>query len=191
MFHFVRFLSSQGWGGDMPHKRAALVISVVASGCVLLAGCGGSSSSSNSGGSAAGPMKKVTNDSSAPGGGASGTGARLTGNFCTDFKNIGQRVRIPASAQSDPGTLQRHGAQYLTQAAAYFQGLAAEAPPQAGKELRVLAADYQAIARSIHGSNISSLSRIEKQMESLASGGATGDAFRQLVTYVTTRCLSA
>src|SRR5262245_29288209 len=127
-------------GGDMPHNRAALVIGVVASVCVLLAGCGGSSSCSNSWGSAPGPMKKVTNDTSTSGGGPSGTGARLTGNFCTDFKNIGQSVKIPASAQSDPSALQRHGAQYLTQAATYFRGLAAEAPPQAGKELRVLAA---------------------------------------------------
>jgi hypothetical protein len=171
----------------MPHKRAALVISVVAGGCVLLAGCGGGSGgSNNSGGLAAGPMKSASNDAA-----TSGTGVRLTGNFCTDFKNIGQSVRIPASAHGDMKTLQQHGAQYLTQAATFFTGLAAEAPPQAGKELHVIAGDYQAIARSIYRSNISSLSKIEKQMESLTSSGTTGDAFRQLVTYVTINCMSA
>jgi hypothetical protein len=168
-----------------------LVIGVVASGCVLLAGCGGGSSSANSsGGSAAGPTKAASNDAATSGGGTSGTGVRLTGNFCTDFKNIGQSIKIPAGAHGSASSLQRHGVQYLTQAATYFNGLAAEAPQQAGKELRVIAGDYQAIARSIYRSDISSLSKIEKQMESLTSNGATGDGFRQLVTYVTTKCMS-
>ena len=172
----------------MPRKRAMLVIGVVASGCVLLAGCGGGSGSANSPGGS-GPAKTASNDAETSSGGTSGAGVRLNGNFCTDFKNIGQSMRIPAGHGS-ARSLQQHGAQYLTQAATYFTGLAAEAPQQAGKELRVIAGDYQAIARSIYRSDISSLSKIEKQMESLTSNGATGDGFRQLVTYVTTTCMS-
>jgi hypothetical protein len=175
----------------MPRKRAALVVGVVASGCVLLAGCGGGSSSANSSGGSAAGTKTASNDAATSGGRTSGTGVRLTGNFCTDFKNIGQSVKIPAGAHDSATTLQQHGVQYLTQAATYFTGLAAEAPQQAGKELRVIAGDYQAIARSIYRSNINSLSKIEKQMEALTSNGATGDGFRQLVTYVTTQCMSA
>jgi hypothetical protein len=135
-------------------------------------------------------MNTASKDAATSGGRTSGTGVRLTGNFCTDFKNIGQSVRIPAGAHDSATTLQQHGVQYLTQAATYFTGLAAEAPQQAGKELRIIAEDYQAIARSIYRSNINSLSKIEKQMESLTSNGATGDGFRQLVTYVTTTCMS-
>src|SRR5215468_2326133 len=105
----------------MPHKWAALVISVAASGCVLLAGCGGGSGGSDtSGGSAAGPMKRLSNDAS-----TSGTGVKLTGDFCTDFKNMGQSVRVPAGVQSDLNTLRQHGVKYLNQAATYFSGLAA------------------------------------------------------------------
>jgi hypothetical protein len=167
------------------------MIGVVASGCVLLVGCGGGSSSANSsGGSAAGPMKTASNDAATSGSGTSGAGVRLTGNFCTDFKNIGKSIKLPAAAQSDLSTLQKHVVGYLAQAATYFEGLAAEAPPQAKNELRLIAKDYQALAGSVYKGNIGSLSKIEKRMESLTSNGASGDAFRQLVTSVTTKCMS-
>ena len=165
----------------MPHKRAALVIIVVASGCVLLAGCGGGSGSP--GGSAAGPVKTAPSNPST-------SGPKLTGNFCTDFKNIGQSVKLPA-AKGSPSTLQQQGVQYLAHAATYFNGLAQEAPVQAGKELRLIAGDYQAIAESVYRNDMDSLSKIEKQMQSLTSNGAAGDAFRQMVTYVTTKCMSS
>jgi hypothetical protein len=171
----------------MAHKRAALVISVVASGCVLLVGCGGSNGSNNSGSSAAGPMKKATNDSSTSAGSTSGTGVRLTGDFCSDFKNIGQNVKIPGDAQGSLSTLQKQVVNYLVRSATYFTGLADEAPAQAENEFRLIAKDYQAIAESVYQGNIGSLSKIEKQMESLASG----DAFRQMVSSVTTKCMSA
>lgn len=165
----------------MPHKRAALVITVVASGCVLLAGCGGGSGTP--GGSAAGSLKTASSDPST-------SGPKLTGNFCIDFKNIGQSVKLPADKGS-LSSMQQQGVQYLVHAATYFNGLAQEAPAQAGKELRLIAGDYQAIAESVYRSNMGSLSKIEKQMESLTSNGAAGDAFRQMVTYVTTKCMSS
>ncbi len=171
-------------------RAAALVISVVAGTCVLLSGCGGSSSSSGgspanstNGSAAGGPMMPV--------GGTSGTGVKLTGHFCTDFKNIGQNIKVPANATGSLTNLKQHGVQYLDQAAAYFNKLAAEAPPQAGKELRVIASDYQAMAASISSGNIGSLSKIEQRMVSLTTKGAAGSAFRQLIAYMVTKCMAA
>jgi len=176
----------------MPHKRA-LVIGVVASGCVLLAGCGGaSSSSSNSGSPAAGPMRTASGGSAAqPADGTSSTVGKLTGNFCTDFKNIGQNVKLPGDATGSPAALKQRGVKFLNQAAAYFNGLASEAPSQPGKELHIIAGEYQTLAGSIASGDISSLAKTEAQMVSLTTKGAAGSAFHKLMTYVTIDCMSA
>jgi hypothetical protein len=176
----------------MPAQRraAALVISVVAGSCVLLSGCGGGSSSS--GGSPA----NSTNGSASGGtmqrlGSTSGTHVKLTGHFCTDFKNIGQNIKVPTDATGSLTALKQHGVQYLDQAAAYFNKVAAEAPPQAGKELRVIASDYQAMAASISSGNVGSLAKIEQRMVSLTTKGTAGNAFRQLIAYMVTNCTAA
>ena len=174
------------------HRAAAFIISVMAGTCVLLAGCAGRSSSpsgtpanSQNGQASADPAVSPGGNS---GGSTSGSGAKLTGNFCIDFKNIGTNIKVPANATGSLTDLKQHGVQYLDQAAAYFSNLAAEAPPQAGKELRIIASDYQAMAASISSGNIGSLGRIEQRMVSLTTNGAAGNAFRQLINYMVTKC---
>ena len=174
----------------MPAPKLGALAAAVASACVLLAGCGGGSGNpagspadSTSPKAAAGPMQTT--------GGTSGTGTKLTGKFCTDFKNIGKAVKIPANATGNLTSLKQDGVPYLGQVAAYFNGLAAEAPPQPAKELRLLASEYQTIARSISSGNVSSLAKAEQQMVSLTTKGAAGDAFHHLIAYMLTNCMSA
>jgi hypothetical protein len=148
--------------------------------CAALAGCGGGSGGSPGASSSTGP--------SSPAGTSSASAGKLTGNFCTDFNNIGTNIQMPADAQGSLSALQRNGAPYLEKVASYFNGLAAEASPQAGQELRILASDYHAMAASISGGNIQSLTKLEQQIVSLTTKGASGSAFRQLLTYVATKC---
>src|SRR5215469_1505101 len=93
-------------------RAAAFVISVMAGTCVLLAGCGGSSSSSGgqpaNGQASASPTVSPGGNS---GGGTTGSGAKLTGNFCTDFKNIGQNIKVPPNATGSLTDLKQHGVQ--------------------------------------------------------------------------------
>ena len=163
----------------MPHKRAALVITVVASGCVLLAGCGGGSGSP--GGSAAGPVKTAPSNPST-------SGPKLTGNFCTDFKNIGTNMPIPAADSGSLATMEQHDGRYLNQVADYYSRLAAEAPPQVGLEVQSIASAYQDLASSIETGSTHSLSQIEQRIGSLTSSGAAGQALKKLVMYMTTKC---
>jgi len=170
----------------MPAPRvAALLITAVAGTCVTLAGCGGGASSSSSGSlPTAVPTAVVTSVPPAP----LSSVLKLTGNFCADFRNLGRNISVPANAQGSLSAFKKHGTVYLNQVAAYFNGLAAEAPPQAGKELRIIAADYTAMASSIASGNLASLSKIERQMASFASTGTSGAAFRQLVDYMVRNC---
>jgi hypothetical protein len=151
--------------------------------CAALAGCGGGSGSAANSTNAA-----PSTGSSSPAGHAAASGGKLTGNFCTDFNNIGTNIQIPANAQGSLSALRQHGAPYLAKVASYFDGLAAEASPQAGQELRVLASDYRAIAQSISSGSAQSLSKLEGEIVALTTKGATGSAFRQLLTYVATKC---
>ncbi len=170
------------------HRAAALVISVVAGTCVLLAGCGSSSSrpaDSTGPKASAGPMIPV---GSTPASGTSGTGTKLTGNFCTDFKNFGQDVKVPSDVTSSLAAMREHGARYLDQAEAYFKGLAAEAPPQVATELRVIASDYQAMAASISTGNAAALTKTEQKMASLTTKGPSATAFRKLVLDLISKC---
>jgi hypothetical protein len=173
-------------------RRAAFVISVVAGACVMLAGCSSSSSSGSisSGTPASGgvnvPAPVDTSPASAP-----PASSKLTGKFCTDFRSVGEHVKLPANATGSLSALQRHGVPDLNKVAAYFDGLAAEAPPQAGQELRVIAADYKALAASIASGNATSLSKAASQMENVTTNGSSGNAFRQLISYMVTKCLAA
>jgi hypothetical protein len=72
--------------------------------------------------------------------------------------------------------------------AAYYGRLAAEAPPPAGKEIRLIASAYQQLAGSIASAGTGSISKIEQQITSLTTSGAAGNALKQLVVYVTTKC---
>jgi len=170
------------------HRAAALVISVVAGTCVLLAGCGSSSSrpaDSTGPKASAGPMIPA---GSTPASGTSGTGTKLTGNFCTDFKNFGQDVKVPSDVTSSLAAMREHGARYLDQAEAYFKGLAAEAPPQVATELRVIASDYQGMAASISTGNAAALTKTEQKMASLTTKGPSATAFRKLVLDLISKC---
>jgi hypothetical protein len=173
------------------HRWAALTVAVVAGGCMTLAGCGGSSGGPGNSGATSPSAAATTASPAGTSSGTSGGGAKLSGNFCTDFKNIGQNIKVPASATGSLTALEHNGVRYLDQAAAYFNGLAGEAPPQAGKELRIIASDYHVMAASISSGNYGSLPKIEQQMVSLTTKGAAGTAFRNLITYMVTKCASA
>ncbi len=157
---------------------AALVLS-----CAALAGCGSSGGSSPSAASA-----PPSGGSSPSAGSASAHNGKLTGNFCTDFKNIGTNMPLPAASSGSLATMEQHDGRYLNQVAAYYSSLAAEAPPQAGQEIRSIASAYQDLASSIANGGTHSLSQIEQRIGSLTSSGAAGQAFRKLVSYVTTKC---
>jgi len=152
---------------------AALVLS-----CAALAGCG------SSGGSSPGPP---SSGASSPSAGKAHNG-KLTGNFCTDFKNIGTNMPIPAANSGSVATMEQHDGRYLRQVAAYYARLAAEAPPQAGQEIRSIASAYQGLASSIVDGSTHSLTQIEQQIGSLTSSGAPAQAFKKLIIYVTTKC---
>lgn len=167
-------------------RWVVLVTAALAGACLTLAGCGGSGSSSGS--AAGGPNIPLSSASPASAAGTPGTAGKLTGNFCTDFKNLGTNIKVPANAQGSLSAFKQYGAPYLREVAAYFNGLAGEASPQAGQWLRTIAADYQALAGSIASGNLSSLPKVEQQMASLASTGTSGTAFHQLVAYMLTKC---
>src|SRR5207302_88515 len=82
---------------------------------------------------------------------------------CTDVKNIGKNIRIPAGATSDPAAVERRDSRYLSQLAAYYDKLAAEAPPQAGKDIRLIVPAYQRLASSIANGNVQSPGKIDQQ----------------------------
>ena len=157
---------------------AALVLS-----CAALAGCGSSGSSSPSAASAPSSSR-----SSPSAGNLSAHNGKLTGNFCSDFKNIGTNMPIPAADSGSVATLEQHDGRYLKEVADYYSRLAAEAPPQAGQEIRSIASAYQDLASSLVKGNTHSLSQIEQQIGSLTSSGAAAQALKKLVIYVTTKC---
>ena len=157
---------------------AALVLS-----CAALAGCGSSGGSAPSAASA-----PSTGGSSPSAGNASAHNGKLTGNFCTDFKNIGTNMPIPAAASGSLATMEQHDGRYLNQVAIYYSRLAAEAPPEAGQEIRSIASAYQDLSSSIVKGNAHSLSQIEQRIGSLTSSGAAAQALKKLVVYVTTKC---
>jgi hypothetical protein len=155
---------------------AALVLS-----CAALAGCASGGSSNNSASAPSG------GSSSSAGSGSANTG-KLTGNFCTDFKNIGANIPIPSATTGSLATLEQHDGRYLRQVAGYYSRLAAEAPPQAGQEIRRIASAYQRLAGSIASAGASSISKVEQQITSLTTSGAASNALKQLVVYMTTKC---
>jgi hypothetical protein len=165
-----------------PARRAVPAAAAFVLSCAALAGCG-----------ASGPAQSAAStppsggSSSSPGNTPANTG-KLTGNFCTDFKNIGRNVPIPPSAAGSLATMEQHDSRYLRQVSAYYGKLAAEAPPQAGTEIRLIASAYQQLGGSIARGGTSSLNKLEQQMRSLTTSGTAGNAFKRLVIYVTTKC---
>ena len=154
---------------------AALVLS-----CAALAGCGSSGGSS--------PSAPSSSGSSPSAGTASAHNGKLTGNFCSDFKNIGSNMPIPAAGSGSLATLEKHDGRYLKEVADYYSRLAAEAPPQARQEIRSIASAYQDLASSLVNGSTHSLSQIEQQIGSLTSSGAAAQALQKLIIYVTTKC---
>lgn len=165
-----------------PARRAAPAAAFVLS-CAALAGCGAAGGPAQS---AAGTPPSGGSSSSA--GNASANTGKLTGNFCTDFKNIGKNIPIPAAATGSLAEMERHDGKYLNQVAAYYSKLAAEAPPQAGKEIRLIVSAYQQLASSVASGGAESLTKLEQQITTLTTSGTAGNAFRQLVLYITTKC---
>jgi len=156
---------------------AALVLS-----CAALAGCG------SAGGSSPSAAGAPSGGSAPSAGNASAHNGKLTGNFCTDFKNLGTNMPLPAAGSGSVATMEQHDGRYLNQVAAYYTRLAAEAPPQAGQELRSIGSAYQQLASSLVNGGSHSLSQIEQQIVSLTSSGPAGKALKQLILYVTTKC---
>jgi hypothetical protein len=156
---------------------AALVLS-----CAALAGCGGSSGPAQ--GAASAPP---ANGSSSPAGGSASTG-KLTGNFCNDFKNIGTNLPIPSAGTGGLAEMVKHDGKYLAQVAAYYDRLAAEAPPQVRQEIKQIASAYRGLAASITAGDSASLSKVEQQIRSLTTSGAAATAFKRLIVYLTTKC---
>ena len=172
-------------------RPAALVISVVAGACLALAGCSGSSTSSGGSGTPASGGVNIPAGSNTSSPAAAPTGsAALSGKFCTDFRNVAEQVKLPANATGSKSELRRYGVPDLTKVATYFDGLAAEAPAKPAQALRVIAADYKALAASISSGDTGSLSKAVSQMQNLTTNGASGDAFRQLIAYMVTKCVT-
>ena len=167
----------------MPAQRwAALVISAVAGACMTFASC--SSSSSTSGSLPTSLPSGAATVPSGPAAGSSGSFGKLTGNFCTDVKSMGNNVRPPADATGNPTATK----QYLNQAKTYFNGLAFEAPKQVAASLHVIAAQVRALASAASSGNDSSLTKIGQKLQSLTTNGATGNAFRNLIDYMLRKC---
>ena len=166
-----------------PARRAAPAAAAFLLSCAALAGCG----------AAGGPAQSAASTppsggSSSSAGNASANTGKLTGNFCTDFKNIGKNIPIPAAATGSLAEMERHDGRYLNQVAAYYDRLAAEAPPQAGKEIRLIVSAYQQLASSIAAGGTESMTKLEQQINTLTTSGTAGNAFKQLVLYITTKC---
>ena len=173
-------------------RPAALVISVVAGACLALAGCSGSSSSSGgttgSGGAASGGPNQPAGLSTSPPAVPLPSSGQLTGKFCDDFKSVGAHVTLPANATGSLSDLRKHGVPAINQVVTYFDGLAAEAPAKPAQALRVIAADYKALATSISSGNADSVSKAVSQMQNLTTNGSSGTAFRELISYMITKC---
>jgi hypothetical protein len=175
----------------------------------VLAGCG------SSGGSPPSAAGAPSSSGSSPSAGkASAHTGKLTGNFCTDFKNIGTNMPIPAADSGSIATMEQHDGRYLKEVASYYAKLASEAPPQAGQQIGSIASAYQGLASSIVNESgggrwpragarstgagkaergagkqsTPSLSQIEQQIGSLTSSGPAAQAFKKLIIYVTTKC---
>lgn len=181
----------------MPNRKwAALAIAATAGACLTLVSC--------SGGSASSPAGSVSRSSGQPTGGttprsagrtsALGAGGKstqptadalpkasgLTGNFCADYKNIGKNIPVP-SGRGSLSALRQRSARYLRRAAAYYDGLASEASPQAGRELRVISSANLALANLISRGKVRARSQ-------LTTRGVAAAASGRLVIYVATRC---
>jgi hypothetical protein len=151
------------------------VVAAAAAACLLLGACGGSAASgsgstSSSGTSSAAPSKGL-----------------LTGHFCTDFSSLGKIVSHVSAAQSAKLDHSRPAAvAYLRQIAADFDGLGKEAPPKVEKLMHVIAGKYKSVADA--AASGTSLAQLKTMGNDLGTTGASGAAFRQLITYVGTNC---
>jgi len=170
------------------HPRvSAIAAAAVAGACLLLSACGGGSagggtagSSSSSGGGGAATASSAASVPGLP-------SAKLTGHFCKDFTNLSHNLpKVPTADKNNLSALQANGGGFFKSAAAYFNGLAAEAPPQAAAELKIIAAAYSSLATG--SLTASSVSQLEQQMQGITTKGKTGQAFIGLVTYLATHC---
>jgi hypothetical protein len=167
-------------------RIAAIAAAAAASGCLVLSGCGGGpaggATGSASGGASSGGSAPAASTPA-----AALPSAKLTGHFCTDFTNLSHNLpKVPADDKHSLSALQANGGAFFKSAAAYFNGLAAEAPPQAAAELKIIASAYSSLGSG--SVSASSVDQLEKQMEGITTKGKTGQAFIGLVTYLATHC---
>lgn len=164
-------------------RWAALAVAGVA--VVTLAGCSGSSSSGPGNSTAGAPNIPL---STAPPANAPHSSGKLTGHFCNDIKSTANDMQVPPDATGNAQNLKTNGIKYLGTVQKQFISLAAEAPKPVATDLLTIADEYKSIAKAISSENLSSLQKVEKQMESLTSSGAVGKAFRSLISYMITKC---
>ena len=184
-------------------RPAAAAAAVCAGACLMLSGCGGgsiapsangtsaaSSSSSAPGSGSSTSASAGSSSSSGSSGGASGpvTTKGLTGNFCTDFNNMGQTLKgLPTP--KDNGDLSAEEAiarQDMTAVEGTFNGLATEAPPNVAAALHNLTAMYQKAADDMSG--VGSLGQLTQDEKNLTTDGTYLSSIETLITYATTNC---
>jgi hypothetical protein len=168
-------------------SRVSAVIAA-AGACLLLGACGGGSNGTSASGSSSSSSSSGSSSSAsapAPANTATPQKGLLTGHFCTDFITLGTDLdKIDESKiESSPSA----AADAMDQIAADFDGLGKEAPPKIGKAMHTIASQYSALGNSARSGK--SVSDIEKQVNQLEKGGATGAAFQKVTTYMTSSCV--
>jgi hypothetical protein len=165
-------------------RVSGLAVAAAAVGtCLLLSACGGGSNgsaASGSGGSSSSSSAPATSASVAPDKGL------LTGNFCKDLTNLGKVSNLTPAEAKKIGTNMPAMASYLKRAAADFDGLGSEGPPNVKSFMHVLANEYTSLANL--AASGAPLSKLKAKSEGVETEGASGQAFRKLVQYVQTSC---
>ena len=77
---------------------------------------------------------------------------------------------IPAAGSASLTTMEQHDGKYLKQVAAYYARLAAEAPPQAVREIRSIASADQGLASSLESGGGRGARGRDKQSGGLSAG---------------------
>jgi hypothetical protein len=114
--------------------------------------------------------------------------AGLTGNLCTDFTHVGQRLdKIPRPGNTaDVAADQAAAREFLTNAAATFDGLATEAPPNVAAAIRNISAIYRTEAGVVGG--INAVAQLRQEENKLSAKTAIVTNIRVIVQYMVTKC---
>jgi hypothetical protein len=114
--------------------------------------------------------------------------AGLTGDFCTDFQNLGQTLdKLPEP--KDDGNLANEEAVARTDIVAVegsFNGLATEAPPNVAAAIHSITSLYQTYLANLN--SFSSLSQLKKTEKDLTANSSYTTAIGTLISYTVTKC---